>query len=152
MRISDGSSDVCSSALQAHDLAQVRLHVLRRRHLLALAGADPQLAETVEGDAVAVVRATADLGRLPPDHLQVGQAATVAGVQRQRRARHRGAARVAVALLCIADVDQPVAGEPRMRRSEEHTSELQSLMRISYAVFCLKTTKTTQQTININHT
>src|SRR3546814_1104200 len=27
------------------------------------------------------------------------------------------------------------------RRSEEHTSELQSLMRISYAVFCLKTTK-----------
>src|SRR3546814_10634205 len=29
-----------------------------------------------------------------------------------------------------------------MRRSEEHTSELQSLMRISYAVFCLKQTKT----------
>src|SRR3546814_4346501 len=28
-------------------------------------------------------------------------------------------------------------------RSEEHTSELQSLMRISYAVFCLKTKKTT---------
>src|SRR3546814_10715076 len=27
---------------------------------------------------------------------------------------------------------------PRIRRSEEHTSELQSLMRISYAVFCLK--------------
>src|SRR3546814_5717150 len=27
---------------------------------------------------------------------------------------------------------------PRRRRSEEHTSELQSLMRISYAVFCLK--------------
>src|SRR3546814_9691527 len=26
----------------------------------------------------------------------------------------------------------------RVRRSEEHTSELQSLMRISYAVFCLK--------------
>src|SRR3546814_6058188 len=28
------------------------------------------------------------------------------------------------------------------KRSEEHTSELQSLMRISYAVFCLKKTKT----------
>src|SRR3546814_2224721 len=27
---------------------------------------------------------------------------------------------------------------PQRRRSEEHTSELQSLMRISYAVFCLK--------------
>src|SRR3546814_10796693 len=31
----------------------------------------------------------------------------------------------------------------RLRRSEEHTSELQSLMRISYAVFCLKKTKDT---------
>src|SRR3546814_7621210 len=30
----------------------------------------------------------------------------------------------------------------RSRRSEEHTSELQSLMRISYAVFCLKKKKT----------
>src|SRR3546814_10779301 len=31
-----------------------------------------------------------------------------------------------------------------MKRSEEHTSELQSLMRISYAVFCLKKKKATQ--------
>src|SRR3546814_209428 len=31
--------------------------------------------------------------------------------------------------------------KPRQRRSEEHTSELQSLMRISYAVFCLKKTQ-----------
>src|SRR3546814_9575225 len=30
------------------------------------------------------------------------------------------------------------AASPQLRRSEEHTSELQSLMRISYAVFCLK--------------
>src|SRR3546814_3815021 len=36
-------------------------------------------------------------------------------------------------------------------RSEEHTSELQSLMRISYAVFCLKK-KTDQQHTNIHHT
>src|SRR3546814_8123268 len=35
------------------------------------------------------------------------------------------------------------------RRSEEHTSELQSLMRISYAVFCLKKKK---QHINTPHT
>src|SRR3546814_9737754 len=34
---------------------------------------------------------------------------------------------------------QPLAG---CKRSEEHTSELQSLMRISYAVFCLKKKKT----------
>src|SRR3546814_3827597 len=33
-------------------------------------------------------------------------------------------------------------------RSEEHTSELQSLMRISYAVFCLKKKKTKQQNIH----
>src|SRR3546814_10582371 len=33
------------------------------------------------------------------------------------------------------------------RRSEEHTSELQSLMRISYAVFCLKKKKTNQETL-----
>src|SRR3546814_8553893 len=33
-------------------------------------------------------------------------------------------------------------------RSEEHTSELQSLMRISYAVFCLKKKKTTTEQTN----
>src|SRR3546814_6229259 len=39
-------------------------------------------------------------------------------------------------------------GEWRLRmRSEEHTSELQSLMRISYAVFCLKKKKETEQHI-----
>src|SRR3546814_2742139 len=35
----------------------------------------------------------------------------------------------------------------KLARSEEHTSELQSLMRISYAVFCLKKKKTTAQEI-----
>src|SRR3546814_10486257 len=34
------------------------------------------------------------------------------------------------------------------RRSEEHTSELQSLMRISYAVFCLKTKQANEQKIS----
>src|SRR3546814_6357708 len=37
-------------------------------------------------------------------------------------------------------------GQAETFRSEEHTSELQSLMRISYAVFCLKKKTTTQQT------
>src|SRR3546814_16047309 len=36
----------------------------------------------------------------------------------------------------------PYCLERKMARSEEHTSELQSLMRISYAVFCLKKQKT----------
>src|SRR3546814_7669312 len=37
--------------------------------------------------------------------------------------------------------------ETRRRRSEEHTSELTSLMRISYAVFCLKKKKTMVTTV-----
>src|SRR3546814_5215640 len=36
-------------------------------------------------------------------------------------------------------------------RSEEHTSELQSLMRISYAVFCLKKKKPKQKEIHIHN-
>src|SRR3546814_1906010 len=38
------------------------------------------------------------------------------------------------------------------RRSEEHTSELQSLMRISYAVFCLKKKRRQQMSYNLTHT
>src|SRR3546814_10339647 len=37
-------------------------------------------------------------------------------------------------------------------RSEEHTSELQSLMRISYAVFCLKKKRTTTKRLHSNYT
>src|SRR3546814_5778216 len=39
------------------------------------------------------------------------------------------------------DARRPRGGPDVAPRSEEHTSELQSLMRISYAVFCLKKTK-----------
>src|SRR3546814_5118779 len=52
-------------------------------------------------------------------------------------------------------VDMPLAVAPRgatARRSEGPTSELQSLMRISYAVFCLKkTTTTTTRNTNQKH-
>src|SRR3546814_14180268 len=41
---------------------------------------------------------------------------------------------------------------PCASRSEEHTSELQSLMRISYAVFCLKKKKQKTQTSHSNNT
>src|SRR3546814_12184858 len=40
--------------------------------------------------------------------------------------------------------------QPEHVRSEEHTSELQSLMRISYAVFCLKKKKKNKETIKTN--
>src|SRR3546814_4944934 len=47
-----------------------------------------------------------------------------------------------------ADLLRPsISGSVVARRSEEHTSELQSLMRISYAVFCLK-----KKTHNSHHT
>src|SRR3546814_1319491 len=63
---------------------------------------------------------------------------------------------IAVAFACSPIAAQNVgAGQPaRVRevfRSEEHTSELQSLMRISYAVFCLKK-KTNQQRTAMNIT
>src|SRR3546814_3298652 len=53
----------------------------------------------------------------------------------------------------INDFREQVIARVRKFRSEEHTSELQSLMRISYAVFCLKKKKTelhtTTQTLQI---
>src|SRR3546814_7182390 len=71
------------------------------------------------------------------------------GRSRRRAPRDRGAARCplsAVGQRAPDDADDPHrrgtrrcrAGTSRLGRSEEHTSELQSLMRISYAVFCLK--------------
>src|SRR3546814_10187987 len=70
------------------------------------------------------------------------------------RRRHAGAAaksaqprRVGLLAGDHALCDAAVGRRWRRRgRSEEHTSELQSLMRISYAVFCLKKTKTRAQT------
>src|SRR3546814_6338055 len=44
-------------------------------------------------------------------------------------------------------VDRPRVTSQGVPRSEEHTSELQSLMRISYAVFCLKKQKFLQQQV-----
>src|SRR3546814_4002293 len=52
-----------------------------------------------------------------------------------------GAPGIFAALLLFFTVDEPRRGEmeeAEADRSEEHTSELQPLMRISYAVFCLK--------------
>src|SRR3546814_5772652 len=55
--------------------------------------------------------------------------------------------------LARREIDHPLAIEPvetvADRRSEEHTSELQSLMRNSYAVFCLKKKNTHSHIIHI---
>src|SRR3546814_3727146 len=67
-----------------------------------------------------------DSGERPDRNLVVGEIFQVCGYERSVKALDRA----------LAD------GEPEIAkiggRSEEHTSELQSLMRISYAVFCLK--------------
>src|SRR3546814_3190643 len=53
----------------------------------------------------------------------------------EARAADRGEAR------SIVEHDEQIFDDAVAQRSEEHTSELQSLMRISYAVFCLKKKK-----------
>src|SRR3546814_1478794 len=45
--------------------------------------------------------------------------------------------------VMLLDIEMPRMDGYELARSEEHTSELQSLMRISYAVFCLKKKKNT---------
>src|SRR3546814_8950134 len=56
--------------------------------------------------------------------------------------RRRRALTKTLAAIHYEQIEMPVSGPPR---SEEHTSELQSLMRISYAVFCLKKKQQTQK-------
>src|SRR3546814_12521352 len=74
----------------------------------------------------------ADLGATPAvDRLVVVADAAEVAVALRQEAQPEVLRDVGVLVL----VDQDVAEAPR---SEEHTSELQSLMRISYAVFCLK--------------
>src|SRR3546814_7443120 len=108
MRISDWSSDVCSSDLGS-DPARADHH--RRR-----------------GGGCA-------------HHRQFGQGTE--GARRRTRQGVQGA-EIQEAGLSRHDLPRLEADEDAADRSEEHTSELQSLMRISYAVFCLKKKKTKQ--------
>src|SRR3546814_6417371 len=109
MRISDWSSDVCSS-----DLA--------RQPRGDLAGRRPPAHRLVVGVTVGLC-ADGDLRRRPQHLGGAGAPVFPARLRRSEPDRFRGGG----------------------TRSEEHTSELQSLMRISYAVFCLKK-KTTLHT------
>src|SRR3546814_10727063 len=60
-----------------------------------------------------------------------------------REARGLRGRRLPAGVPGVLELREPAAAD---RRSEEHTSELQSLMRISYAVFCLKKKKNTKYT------
>src|SRR3546814_6476800 len=88
-----------------------------------------------------IVRQSAELGRMrgvPPE----GAAMTLSVADaRAVLAEHFPTARAQLAAQVESD---------RIERSEEHTSELQSLMRISYAVFCLKKKTTLHHTIQKN--
>src|SRR3546814_3520438 len=66
---------------------------------------------------------------------------------RTRMGDGRTAAPARAPPLRPALVAQPGAGDRQRARSEEHTSELQSLMRISYAVFCFKKKQSTHYSI-----
>src|SRR3546814_10237886 len=114
MRISDWSSDVCSSDLLRQHLARDLLGHVWLHVLLALEG-------VVE---------------LAPGGKRVGR---LRFEDRHHQPRLR-----------LRDRDEQRAGGDV--RSEEHTSELQSLMRISYAVFCLKKKKTHSKTQQHNNT
>src|SRR3546814_8916482 len=141
MRISDGISDGCSSDLvgtHQHRRHQAkRAKALRDRIRLDVAviilGGPDELArpfqrrcDHVVDEAVFIddVRLLELVGEFGVEHLleQVLEAAVI-GLQDR---------------VLGGKIDRPAAIEAR---SEEHTSELQSLMRISYAVFCLKQKK-----------
>src|SRR3546814_10498742 len=71
------------------------------------------------------------------------KSASAETAERLASPRENGTVRISHSLALIAvrsarSNPGTVAGLTQRRRSEEHTSELQSLMRISYAVFCLK--------------
>src|SRR3546814_5458483 len=140
MRISDWSSDVCSSDLE-NVVGNVRrrprtapgIVVLDRAERRTHLAVDIGYAEidTVEETAVMVILA-AQLHLIDPV-AEKGVAEGAAGRRDQRRVE-----RVDARIHVIGDDRQVVFEIDPLVRSEEHTSELQSLMRISYAVFCLK--------------
>src|SRR3546814_4931960 len=121
MRISDWSSDVCSSDLRGKRRARAQLvEELGREHRLFR----PALA-----DVVPAFRAGAD-----EDDGRNANAADQRDERDGEQAQARG--------CCFSDNLHAFFPSRRsLLRSEEHTSELQSLMRISYAVFCLKKQK-----------
>src|SRR3546814_4509162 len=76
-------------------------------------------------------------GALRPSRRNVGQNQRLG----EAAPRHWSAVRYQICFEVTGRRIVPVIERPVSIRSEEHTSELQSLMRISYAVFCLKKKK-----------
>src|SRR3546814_9232221 len=125
MRISDWSSDVCSSVL-----------LVERRDAHEAGKPEPQDA-ALGDEGVGLARSDAGLLRLLAGiHLDV---ALRCDAQLVALPGHgAGELRPVDGLDHVEDFQRVAHLVGLQRRSEEHTSELQSLMRISYAVFCLK--------------
>src|SRR3546814_1631173 len=90
--------------------------------------------------------------RMPAKVEDEGEGAPVPGCGRQGLetvgARLQRGVPAVVGPWRMGDADLAEHLRSEVKRSEEHTSELQSLMRISYAVFCLKKKKITQNIID----
>src|SRR3546814_6767694 len=124
MRVSDWSSGGCSSEL----LLSLRPRPKRRQPLAVRCPGRPRRLRHA-GQRAADAAA---LSRLPDRHRRHGRARP-AGVPGGGQAPGRMTQEAAFGRMITCNL-----------RSEEHTSELQSLMRISYAVFCLKKKTLTQ--------
>src|SRR3546814_4212566 len=121
MRISDWSSDVCSS-----DLAS-----MPNPQRLSIQAISSRLSEM----ALRVTRRLTCIAASPPP-------ATIVIKSRINVAPSVGAGRSPPSMQGAHQRGRRTAQSAAPTRSEEHTSELQSLMRNSYAVFCLKKKKT----------
>src|SRR3546814_1119897 len=115
MRISDWSSDVCSADLQTG-----------ARYEEAAGGSEPSETYRLGQEVFCLSQGAVE-----------GGYSGVAGPFQRRRPIHRHQ-HSGQLVACIRDQYTYWLPDGFAGRSEEHTSELQSLMRISYAVFCLK--------------
>src|SRR3546814_4716013 len=114
MRISDWSSDVCSSDLRI-------------------------VAELVEQAVQAIPQAVIGAGMRDPQQFLELPVGRIGGIGAGETYDVEGdRAQIGLGRLVTGHIEVAVRAERNDHRSEEHTSELQSLMRTSYAVVCLK--------------
>src|SRR3546814_9887572 len=136
MRISDWSSDVCSSDrldAQPQNVAAERLGAIEFAGLVGV----------IEDQRVQVAVAGME-------HVRYPEAVFFRQLRHPFEHLGQAAARDRAVHAIIIGRDPPHRRKRRLApgpRSEEHTSELQSLMRNSYSVFCLKNTNNKQPNI-----
>src|SRR3546814_9949145 len=133
MRISDWSSDVCSSDLLKDAT------VIAEGGIIVHGDAACEISKILNGDEVCAVTAIL----VPPQGLGIDSINYFppAEIGHVDMAEWTDEVNQEIDVIWQSFVEGAVDQSKRLGmtvRSEEHTSELQSLMRISYAVFCLK--------------